>query len=72
MIELTFDALSEFPASNIGAARGTLVVVRIVIRAAHWYIVLRTITRNYAINQIHGSNSVLVARCVTRNFKYVE
>ena len=46
MIELTFDALSEFPASNIGAARDTLVVVRFVIRAAHWYIVLRTITRN--------------------------
>ena len=68
----TFCALAVFPASDVSAARGTLVAVRFVVQAANWFIVLRAIARNYAIDQTHIFNTVFVARRVTRSFKYVE
>ena len=64
----TFYALAVFPASGVSAARGTLVVVRFVVQAANWIIVLRAITRNYTINQTHIFNTVFVAQRVTRSF----
>ena len=72
MIKRTCGALALRPSVNLSAARETLVVVRFAVRAAHRFTVLRTITRTYATNQIHGFNAVLVARRFTRTFKYVE
>ena len=57
------------PTCNLSAARDTLVAVRFAVRAAHRFTVLRTITRTYAINQIHGFNAVFVARRVRRSFR---
>ena len=72
MIKRTCGALALRPSVNLSAARETLVAVRFEERAAHRFIVLRTITRStYAINQIRVFNAVLVARYVTRSFKSV-
>ena len=42
---------------DLSAARGTLVVVSFAVRVAHRLIVLRTNTRTYDINKIHGINA---------------
>ena len=56
MIKRTF-ALAVRPTFDHSTARSTLVAVRFAVRAAHRFTVLRTITRTYAINQIHGFNA---------------
>ena len=66
-IKRTFGALAVRPTFDLSAARDTLVAVRFAVRAAHRFIVLRTNTRTYATNQIHGFNAVFVARRVTRS-----
>ena len=60
MIKRTF-ALAVRPTFDLSAARGTLVAVRFAVRAAHRFMVLRTNTRTYTINQIREFNAVFAA-----------
>ena len=58
MIKRTFAPAIGKP-FNLSAARETLVVVRFAVRTAHRFKFLRTNTRTYAINKIHGINAVM-------------